>query len=106
MEQNKKIVITSDAAPNELLGFMAELKSRFCGGFSVEVGQPDIEGWHAAVMQLARNCEKPISDDVAYFIAQLELSNFRELEGTLNKMWAFANFHNRPISLALAKEAR
>jgi len=46
-----------------------------------------------------------LTEDVAFLIAKNLRSNVRELEGALNKVVAYARFHNRPISLELAKEA-
>jgi chromosomal replication initiator protein len=42
---------------------------------------------------------------VAFFIAKNLRSNVRELEGALRKVLAFAQFHARPISVDLAREA-
>lgn len=105
IECNRKIVITCDTAPKELAEFMPALKSRLSGGLSVEVGRPDMDGRQAVVMQISRDCEQPIPDEVAHFIAQLELSNIREIRGALNRLWAFSRFHKRPIDIALAEEA-
>ena len=46
-----------------------------------------------------------LNEDVAFLIAKNLRSNVRELEGALNKVVAFANFHSQPITLELAKEA-
>jgi chromosomal replication initiator protein len=46
-----------------------------------------------------------LADDIAQFIAQSIRSNIRELEGSLTRVLAFAEFSSRPASLSLAKEA-
>lgn len=105
IEGNRQIVITCDTAPSEIAGIMPALQSRFSGGLSVEIEQPDMEARQAVAMQMSKHDGKPIPDEVAHFIAQLALSNMREIQGALNRLWAFSNFHKRPIDLVLAKEA-
>ena len=45
-----------------------------------------------------------IDDDVIEYIAKNVTSNIRELEGSLNKIMAFANLENCEINLALAEK--
>lgn len=46
-----------------------------------------------------------LPDGVAFLIAKNLRSNVRELEGALKKVVAYARFHNREITLELAREA-
>lgn len=59
-----------------------------------------------AILKKKAESEKiDLSDDIAFFIAKHLRSNVRELEGALKRVIAFSSFHNRPITLDVAKEA-
>jgi chromosomal replication initiator protein len=46
-----------------------------------------------------------LNDEIAFYIAKHLRSNVRELEGALNKVFAYASFHGLEIDLELAKQA-
>ena len=51
-----------------------------------------------------RNDNAIVSDDVAYFIASRAVSNIRELEGALIRVFAFASLTKQEITIDLAKK--
>jgi chromosomal replication initiator protein len=56
-------------------------------------------------MNKAQAMKCPISNEVAFFIAQRVRSNVRELEGALRRVAANAQFTSRSVTLELAKES-
>jgi chromosomal replication initiator protein len=105
IDANKQVVITCDTFPKEITGIEPRLTSRFTCGLTVAIEPPGLEMRVAILLQKSTNGGAPISEDVAFFIAKHVRSNIRELEGSLNRIEAFARFHKRPISIELAKEA-
>jgi chromosomal replication initiator protein len=101
----KQIIITSDTYPKELKEFEDRLVSRFASGLTVAIEPPELEMRVAILLKKAESEGTPLQEDVAFFIAKNLRSNVRELEGALRKILAFSSFHNRAISVELAREA-
>ncbi len=104
-EARKQIVITCDTYPKDIQGLEDRLISRFDWGLTVQIEPPELEMRVAILKKKAELLNLVLPDDVAFLIAKHLRSNVRELEGALNKVVAYANFLQRPITLELAKEA-
>jgi chromosomal replication initiator protein len=104
-EAKKQIVITCDTYPKDIDGIEDRLISRFDWGLTVRIEAPELEMRVAILQKKAELLRQSLDNDVAFLIAKNLRSNVRELEGALNKVLAFARFHDRDISLDLAKEA-
>jgi chromosomal replication initiator protein len=105
IDTNKQVVITCDTFPKEISGIEPRLTSRFTCGLTVAIDPPGLEMRVAILLQKATTNGYPITENVAFFIAKHIRSNVRELEGALNSIEAYARFHNRLITIELAKEA-
>jgi chromosomal replication initiator protein len=105
VEAKKQIVITCDTYPKDIQGLEERLISRFDWGLTVQIEPPELEMRVAILKKKADSEAIALGDDVAFLIAKHLRSNVRELEGALKKVLAFSRFHNRPITLELAKEA-
>ena len=102
---NKQIVLTSDVPPKELTGLEARLTSRFAAGLIADVSIPDYETRTAILETKLHNEKIEIPQQVKEFIIRNIVSNIRDLEGALNKVMAWANLNNTPITLELAQYA-
>jgi chromosomal replication initiator protein len=105
IEAKKQIVITCDTYPKDIQGLENRLISRFDCGLTVQVEPPELEMRVAILKKKAEAMQVPLGDDVAFLIAKNLRSNVRELEGALNRVIAFARFHNREPNIEVAKEA-
>jgi chromosomal replication initiator protein len=105
IEGKKQIVITCDTYPKDIQGLENRLISRFDCGLTVQIEPPELEMRVAILKKKAEAMEVPVGDDVAFLIAKNLRSNVRELEGALNRVIAFARFHNREPNIEVAKEA-
>jgi chromosomal replication initiator protein len=104
-EAKKQIIITCDTYPKDIDGLEERLISRFDWGLTVQIEPPETEMRVAILKKKAEASRIDIGDDVAFLIAKHLRSNVRELEGALNRVLAFARFHNRSITLDVAKDA-
>jgi len=104
-EAKKQIIITCDTYPKDIQGLEDRLISRFDWGLTVQIEPPELEMRVAILQKKAESHGVNVDDDVAFLIAKNLRANVRELEGALTKVVAFARFHNRDISLDVAKEA-
>lgn len=105
IENKKQIVITCDTFPKEITGLDDRLKSRFAWGLTVAVEPPELEMRVAILLAKAQSEQAQLDEAVAFFIAKQVRSNVRELEGALKRVIAFSRFHEKPITLELAKDA-
>jgi chromosomal replication initiator protein len=101
----KQIIITSDTYPAEMEGIDERLVSRFGSGLTVAVEPPELEMRVAILLKKAEQVGRPLSDDVAFFVAKHSRSNVRELEGALRKLFAYADFHVKEITIEMARDA-
>ena len=100
----KQIVITSDKPPSVMKNFEERLKSRFEWGLTADIQPPEVETKIAIIEKKAEEERIEIPSDVASFIAQNVLSNIRELEGSVNKLFAYSKMFREKITLQLAKQ--
>jgi chromosomal replication initiator protein len=100
-----QVIITSDTYPKEMSGIDDRLISRFDSGLTVAIEPPELEMRVAILMKKALSEGIPINEDVAFFVAKHLRSNVRELEGALRKILAFVRFHNREVTIEVAKTA-
>jgi chromosomal replication initiator protein len=105
IQAKKQIVITCDTYPKDIQGLENRLISRFDCGLTVQIEPPELEMRVAILKKKAEAMKISLGDDIAFLIAKNLRSNVRELEGALNRIVAFAHFHNRDISTEVAKEA-
>ncbi len=101
----KQIVISSDRPPKAINTLEERLRSRFEWGLIVDVQSPDLETRTAILRGKAETLNVRIPDEVIDFLAHRIQSNIRELEGSLNRVVAFATLNRQPVSVELAASA-
>lgn len=104
-QANKQIVLSSDAAPNEIPDLEERLVSRFNWGLVAKVEKPCFETRVAILRTKANLRGIDMPDEVASYIAGRLESNIRELEGAVTKVQSIAAMHQADISLDIAREA-
>jgi len=104
-QNNKQIVLSSDAAPSEIPQLEERLVSRFNWGLVTHVGAPCFETRIAILKAKARLRGMDIPEDVIEHIATRVDSNARELEGAVTTLQGHASLQNRKIDMELAREA-
>ena len=105
LDQNKQMILTCDKYPKEIDGLEDRLKSRLGWGLPVVIDPPELETRAAVLLKKASIMGVNLPEDCAIYIAQRIRSNIRELEGALKRVSANAKFTNKPIDLALVKDA-
>lgn len=104
-ESNKQIIISSDRPPKDIPTLEGRLRSRFEWGLITDIQAPDFETRIAILKKKAQLEKLDVSDDVLAFIATKIESNIRELEGSLNRIIAYATLTNSLVNISLAEEA-
>lgn len=104
-QMNKQIVLSSDAAPEEIPDLEDRLVSRFKSGLVAKMDAPDYESRVAIVKTKGKLRGIHLTPDVAEFIASRIDTNIRELEGTIVTLHMRSAVEGRPLNIELAREA-
>ena len=102
---NKQIVVTSDRPPKAIPSLQDRLRSRFEWGLLADVQAPEYEHRLAILRSKADSLHFAIPSSVIDYIARAESHSVRELEGSLNRVIAFATLQDAPITVKLASQA-
>ena len=102
---NRQIVITSDCPPKSMPLLEERLRSRFEWGLIVDIQPPDYETRLAILQSKARQKGVDVPRDVLELIAKEAHSNIRVLEGSLNRVFAFAKLLRAAPTMEIASRA-
>ncbi|MES2837989.1 MAG: chromosomal replication initiator protein DnaA [Bacteroidota bacterium] len=102
-QSGKQIVICSDKAPVEMLGFEPRLLSRFKWGLAADLQSPDLETRISILEKKVYNEGIELPKDVIEYLSYSITANVRELEGALNSLIAQSVLNKKTITLELAK---
>ena len=103
----KQIIISSDRSPNDLKILEDRLRTRFNWGLPVNIYPPDFD-LKVAILKRRINAEainKEVPDNVIEYMASNIGTDIRNLEGSLNRLFAYSTMMGRDITLDLAIEA-
>lgn len=99
-EANKQIVLSSDKPPKELKNLEERLVTRFEGGMTVDIQQPDFETRVAILNHKMKGESILLPQNVVEYIAKHITANIRELEGALLRVIAFFRYKKVDPDLA------
>ena len=101
----RRLVITSDRAPQDLDGIAPRILSRLSWGLVADINPADYELRLAIIdakLSVLPGVEMP--RPVVEFLARRLTSSIRELEGALNRIAAYAMMTGRPIDVGFVEE--
>ncbi len=101
---NKQIVISSDRPPHAIATLEDRLRSRFQGGMITDISRPNYET-RIAILE-AKMQEKGflLDRESVHYISENITQNVRELEGALNRIVAYCEFHKITPSLSATQK--
>jgi chromosomal replication initiator protein len=101
----KRLVITSDRAPQDLDGIAPRILSRLSWGLVADINAADLElRYNILLAKLALLPGISMADNVVDFLARRLTNSIRELEGALNRIGAYALMTGRAIDVAFVEE--
>jgi chromosomal replication initiator protein len=104
-DADRQIALTSNCPPHSIPLVEERLRSRLEWGLSAGIQPPDFETRLNILAQKARKEGVELSPDVLEFIAERIKQNIRELEGSLNRVVAYAQLLRAVVTPELAGEA-
>lgn len=110
-EAGKQIVLSADKPPKELKNLEDRLVTRFEGGMTVDIQQPDFETRVAILNHKMKGEAIKLPQYILEFIANNITANIRELEGALLRVLAYYRFKegtedlSEEEAMAIAREA-
>ena len=101
----RQIVITSDRPAENLTLLEDRVRSRLAGGLVVDIQHPDLETRQAILRAKSEETSHRFPPEVLQYLAERIHRNIRELEGSLNRVAAYAELTGDPITLDLVKSS-
>ncbi len=102
---NHQVVITSDRPPKAITGIKDRMLSRFEWGLVADLQSPDFETRIGVLKAKSHRDGIELKDDVLEFLALQVKENIRALEGSLNRVIAYAKMLHTPITTGVAARA-
>ncbi len=109
-ESNKQIIISSDKPPQDIPTLEERLSSRFQWGLLADIQPPDYETRMAILkkkynsLRTKENFHYEIDEEILSFIAEKSMTNIRQLEGALQKVFAFVRLNKSKIDISTAEK--
>ena len=101
---NRQIVITSDRPVSSLKILEERISSRLSGGLVVDIQPPDLETRLAILRAKAEQMKVKVGNQVLELLGARIYRNIRELEGSLNRVVAYADLMQRPLDAELVRQ--
>ncbi len=102
-QSNKQVLLSSDRPPKEINAMEKRLLSRFEWGMVADINPPDFETRVAILEKKCFERQYALDSEVIQYVAGVIHHNVRELEGALNKLIAFHQLKNTPLTLDFVK---
>ena len=102
-EKGKQIVFSSDRPPKSIPALEERLRSRFEGGMIADIGAPDFESRMAILKTKIQESRMEVAEDVCEYVVSHIQRNIRELEGALNRLFAFYRLNHKMPTLQEAR---
>jgi chromosomal replication initiator protein len=102
---NRQIALTSDCPPQAIPLLSDRLRSRFEWGLVTEIQPPDFDTRLAILQDKAKQDGVNVSLDILELIARQMQQNIRVLEGSLNRVIAYAKLVRTMLTPELAAHA-
>lgn len=101
----RQLAVTLDTSPEELNGLSPSLCSRLQAGLVAHLEPPSETERLDLLGSLLGRRHASLPENVVRLIAEQRASSIRELEGALNRVLAYAELVNEPMTLERAREA-
>ncbi|MBU4369654.1 chromosomal replication initiator protein DnaA [Patescibacteria group bacterium] len=102
-QDGQQIVLTSDRTPKDIPALEDRLISRLEWGLIADIAPPDLETRLAILKAKCQERKCNLNEEILQYLATHIQRNVRELEGALNKLIAYYEFHRTELDLSVVK---
>eukprot|EP01047_Picozoa_sp_COSAG01_P000503 COSAG01_NODE_9_length_43729_cov_66.133463_40_plen_448_part_00 len=102
--KKKQIILTSDRTPKNIPTLEERLLTRFEWGLIADIQAPELETRIAILKKKAELNSMLLSDEIFHYIAGQMSGNVREMEGALNRIFAYTSLMDTPLTLSVASQ--
>lgn len=100
---NKRIILTSNTRPTEIIDLDPRLSNRFASGLMVDVQSPSVDEKIAILLKHLEIMQTQMNTEVVHFLAEnLNTVSVRDMIGCLRRLTTLASFHNADITIDFA----
>lgn len=103
-QTNRQLVVSSDRPPKAIPAIESRLLSRLEWGMIADITTPDLETRIAILDTKCKERGITVSKELINYIATIIHNNIRELEGALNRVIAYNQLNNSPLSFEKVKQ--
>ncbi len=97
---DKQIILTSNAYPDDIANLDKRLKSRFSGGIMPQIEPPSVEEKIAIIKKYSETNKYNFSDEVLFFIAEnIKSESTRDLLGVVRTTYIKSKFKNIDVTI-------
>lgn len=101
----RQVVLACDRPPRALKPLDDRLRSRFEWGLIADIQPPDLETRMAILRSKAATLGVAVPAEALEALGRREGRSVRELEGSLNRVSAYADLTGQPVTMALVEQA-
>lgn len=103
-QTNRQLIIASDRPPKAIPAIESRLLSRLEWGMIADISSPDLETRIAILGAKCKEKNIDFTNEVINYIATMVHNNVRELEGALNRIIAYNQLNNTPLTFEKIKQ--
>jgi len=109
LDKGSQIIVSADRPPNKLMRIQERIKSRFSGGFVVDIQKPDHELRKKIIQKKTIELNSLYADQLNFskeiqdFISTEITGSVRELVGAINRIVSFSRIYNKVPNLSETK---
>jgi chromosomal replication initiator protein len=100
----RQIILCSDRPPRDIGSLTDRLVSRFEGGLSVDIAQPDFETKAAIIQAKAEHLHIALTPEIVQFLANQDTENIRSLEGMMLKLQTLVLATSQTLTLTSVQD--
>lgn len=102
--KKKRIILTSNAAPNEIPNLEKRLSTRFSQGLMVDIQPPSIEEREAIIFKRFEMFGADVKPDAVRFLAEnIKTRSTRDIIGVITTLYTKAEFEQQEITVEYAQ---
>ena len=99
LDNNKKIILSSNNLPRNIIGLSDKIKSKLDGALVVDLSMPEYETALEIINQKLKIYKLDLEDGIAEYIASSTINSIREIEGFIIKLSAYSSIKENKITI-------